>query len=53
MNNYAIVFTRRAQKSLDALPDLVIIQILNSIKKLADNPRPNGSKKLTGREYWS
>lgn len=44
---YKIVVTKKAQKELDKLPARVADKIADEIEKLAENPRPNGYKKLT------
>lgn len=49
MLKYTISITKTAQKQLDKLPDLIAEQIIILIQSLADNPRPNGCKKLKGR----
>jgi mRNA interferase RelE/StbE len=49
---YTVTILRRAQKELSALPQDVYVRIRDSIWKLADEPRPNGSKKLVGRSGW-
>jgi mRNA interferase RelE/StbE len=43
---------RRAQKQLSNIPKPNYARIRDSIALLASNPRPVGSKKLTGREGW-
>lgn len=45
---YSVAFTGRARKDLAALPDRIRRQLIARIAKLADDPRPNGSKKLEG-----
>lgn len=49
MANYTIALTRTAQKQLDKLPEQVAEVLLDAIEKLADEPRPDGCKKLKGR----
>jgi mRNA interferase RelE/StbE len=49
MAEYTVVLTNTAQKQLDKLPDSVAIPLLDAIEKLADEPRPDGCKKLKGR----
>lgn len=44
---YKIVVNKKAQKELDKLPAQVAEDIADEIEKLAENPRPNGYKKLT------
>lgn len=43
---------RRAQKELGRLPKESYEQVKDRIRSLADEPRPPGSQKLTGREGW-
>ena len=43
---YSIEFTRSAEKDLDKIPDLYYETIISKIKKLANEPRPYGHKKL-------
>ncbi len=49
---YKISFTRQSQKDLSNLPTSDFRRVESAIAKLADNPRPHKSKKLTGREGW-
>jgi mRNA interferase RelE/StbE len=46
---YAINILRRAQKELSGLPHEPYAQVRDAIRALAEEPRPNGSKRLTGR----
>ncbi len=50
--SYRLLILRRAQKELSDLPRTVYDRIKYVIGKLADDPRPRGSRKLTGREGW-
>lgn len=50
--NYTIVFLRRAQKELENLPNTEYKQVRDAIADLANNPRPSGCKKLSGRDGW-
>ena len=50
--SYNILIERQAQKELSNLPKLDLKKIEAAILKLANNPRPHNSKKLTGREGW-
>ncbi|MBA4197769.1 MAG: type II toxin-antitoxin system mRNA interferase toxin, RelE/StbE family [Chitinophaga sp.] len=50
MSVYSITITKTARKQLDKLPDSIANPIIETIKALATNPRPIGSKKLKGRE---
>jgi len=49
MAEYTVVLTKTAQKQLDKLPDAVADPLLDAVEKLADDPRPDGCKKLKGR----
>ncbi len=49
---YTVTILRRAQKELSALSQDVYVRIRKSIWKLADEPRPSGSRKLAGRSGW-
>ncbi len=49
---YKVAILRRAQKELGALPDEVYCRLRDAICGLADNPRPPGCLKLTGRDGW-
>jgi mRNA interferase RelE/StbE len=49
---YAITILRRAQKELSGLPQEPYVRVREAIRKLAEEPRPDGSKKLTGRLGW-
>ncbi len=49
---YTVTILRRAQKELSALPQDVYVRMRESIWKLADEPRPSGSRKLAGRSGW-
>ena len=52
MAKYTVNLTRTAQKQLDKLPDQIAETLLNAIEQLADNPRPDGCKKLKGRSGY-
>ena len=43
---------RRAQRALSALPQRDFERIRDAIFALADDPRPPGCAKLSGREAW-
>lgn len=49
---YTITILRRAQKELSGLPQESYARARDAIRRLAEEPRPNGSKKLTGRTAW-
>ncbi len=46
---YNITIKKRASKSLAKLPDGDYQKVRDAIRDLAENPRPSGCKKLTGR----
>jgi mRNA interferase RelE/StbE len=49
---YDIQILRRAQKELARLPNIFYERIKDAILALASNPRPQGCKKLSGRDGW-
>ncbi len=46
---YQLVIDRYAQKQLGKIPPPHFNRIVKAIQELADNPRPAGYRKLTGR----
>jgi mRNA interferase RelE/StbE len=50
MSQYQIEIKKTAKKELAQLPRLIAEKIAAAIKTLADNPRPDGCKKLKGAE---
>lgn len=52
MIHYAIVIEKSAQKSLSRISQPFQDRLIDAIWSLADNPRPNGVKKLIGRDAW-
>jgi mRNA interferase RelE/StbE len=50
--NYTIEILRSAQKQLGKVDRQDQTRIISAIRELADDPRPQGSKKLTGRPAW-
>ena len=52
MAKYTVTLSRKAQKYLDKLPDNIAEPILKAVSSLGDNPRPNGYKKLKGRDGY-
>jgi len=52
MARYRIEVKRSAEKELRKLPKADVIRILTQIEALADDPRPNGSIKLTNQENY-
>ena len=49
---YAVTILRSAQKQLAKLDARTRSRISSAIHALADDPRPPGCKKLTGRPAW-
>ncbi|MBI5141497.1 MAG: type II toxin-antitoxin system RelE/ParE family toxin [Nitrospirae bacterium] len=50
--NYSISILRPAQKQLAVIDVHDRIRIITSIYALADNPRPPGCRKMSGRPAW-
>ncbi len=50
--NYDITIKRPAAKALANLTDENYQKVRDAIRELAQNPRPSGCLKLTGREGW-
>jgi mRNA interferase RelE/StbE len=50
--SYNIQILRRAQKELGQLPKQEYERIRGAVKNLSQDPRPQGCKRLTGREGW-
>ncbi|HKZ83046.1 MAG TPA: hypothetical protein VJ793_05255 [Anaerolineae bacterium] len=40
--------SRRVEKEIDDLPSTVRDRVVRTIRRLAENPRPPGSRKLSG-----
>lgn len=49
---YTVLIIRRAQKELSRLPARAYERVRDTIRSLAENPRPSGCLKLTGRDAW-
>jgi len=52
LSKHTVKLSKKAEKQLDKLSDKVAGNILNSISKLSNNPRPFGYIKLKGREAY-
>jgi mRNA interferase RelE/StbE len=52
MSVYKITISRLAQKQLNKLQDNLVERLIESIYKLAENPRPIGYKQLKGRDGY-
>jgi mRNA interferase RelE/StbE len=49
---YTLVFKKKAIKALTKVNEPYYSSIMDAINELAENPRPNGCKKLTGRDGY-
>jgi mRNA interferase RelE/StbE len=47
---YEVLLERTAERDLKQLPSSQFLRIISQIKMLAHNPRPPGSRKLTGTD---
>ena len=52
MAAYKVFFKKSVQKDFDPIPKKDLKKILNRIAGLAENPRPAGCEKLTGKERY-
>jgi mRNA interferase RelE/StbE len=52
MAMFKILISRHAQKQLDKFPDTIAEPLINAILSLSENPRPQGYKKLKGRDAY-
>jgi mRNA interferase RelE/StbE len=52
MAKYRITIKKSAAKELEALPKKDLQRIIKRIQTLAQNPRPDGSQKLSGKEQY-
>ena len=50
--SYTITIKKRASKALENLSQDGYQKVRDGIRALAENPRPTGCLKLTGREGW-
>ena len=50
--SYSLAILRRAQNELAALPAEAYGRVRDAISSLANDPTPQGCRKLTGREGW-
>lgn len=50
--SYEVYVLRRAQKELAQLPPEAFGRVREMLRALAENPRPSGCLKLTGRDGW-
>ncbi|MBW2183680.1 MAG: type II toxin-antitoxin system RelE/ParE family toxin [Deltaproteobacteria bacterium] len=52
MARYRIEVKKSAVKELSQIPKKDLVKIVKKINSLADNPRPNGSKKLSREDKY-
>ena len=52
MAKYKISIKKSAAKELETIPKKDIDKIIPRIRSLADNPRPQGSQKLSAKEQY-
>ena len=52
MASYELVFKRSVAKDLRAFPRADVKRIMQRIRLLAENPRPQGCEKLSGQERY-
>ena len=52
MASYQVTISKTAQKQLDKLSNDIADRLIKSIYRLANDPRPNGCKKLKGRDAY-
>lgn len=52
MASYSVLINRKVQKQLDKIPEPYYSNIKTAILNLGTDPRPNGCKKLKGREEF-
>lgn len=50
MSRYSVEFTSAAARAIRKLPKNVRTRLLDAAEGLRDDPRPNGSRKLSGTE---
>lgn len=50
--NYTVEILRKAQKQLAQIEQMDRERIVEAVERLADNPRPPGCKRLSGRPAW-
>lgn len=52
MERYKIIVRKSVAKDIKGVPQKEILRILALIESLANDPRPSGSKKLSGQERY-
>ncbi len=52
MDEFKIFFKTSVEKDLKRIPKKYLTKILKKIEMLKENPKPEGSEKLTGKELY-
>ena len=52
MAQYRVIVRKSVSKDLKGIPKKDVRRILTAIKSLADDPRPPGTKKLSGQDRY-
>jgi len=52
MASYELLFRKSVAKDLRALPKADVKRLMQRIRALADDPRPDGCEKLSGQERY-
>lgn len=52
MGKYKLIFKKSVAKDLRAFPKKDVGRILDCIRSLADDPRPQGCEKLSGQQRY-
>ena len=52
MAKYKLAFKQSVTKDFRSIPNKDVARILQRIQELQANPRPAGSEKLSGQEYY-
>ncbi len=52
MAQYRVIVRKSVSKDLKGIPKKDVRRILSAVKSLADDPRPSGTKKLSGQERY-
>ena len=50
--SYSVVIKRSAERELRAVPKRDLGRVVTRIRRLADDPRPPGSEKLSGEDRY-
>lgn len=52
MASYELLFRKSVAKDLRALPKADVKRLMQRVRALADDPRPDGCEKLSGQERY-